>query len=122
MAKDKKLSALDRLVAQAMGEDRTFGLEDDPAKETLPELWECMSRIYIGRDNIKTPAVLSIQLVPGGVSLRITDRDMKSSLGVIVPHLDGAIPALENILAGPNPPWVQWGKGEPELRKRKTRK
>lgn len=122
MAKDKKLSALDRLVAQAMGEDRTFGLTDDPAIQTMPELWECMSRIYIGRDNIKTPAVLSCQLVPGGVSLRITDRDMKMSLGVIVPHLDSALPTLERVLAADNPPWVAWGKGEPELRKRKTRK
>lgn len=122
MAKERKMSALDRLVAQAMGDERTFGLADDPAKDTLPELWECMSRIYVGRDNIKTPAVLSLQLVPGGVQLRITDRDMKMSLGVIVPHLDGAIPTLERILASDNPPWIAWGKGEPELRKRKTRK
>jgi len=123
MAKsDKRLSALDRLIAQAMGDDRTFGLSDDPAKDTLPELWTCLSTVYVGRDNIKTPATLTIQLVPGGCSCKINDRDMKSSLGVIVPHLDGALVALETVLASDNPPWVQWGKGEPDLRKRKARK
>jgi len=119
---DRKLSALDRLVLQAMGDDRTFGLADDPAKETLPELWACLSTIYIGRDSIKQPAVLSCQLVPGGVQMRITDRDLKMGLGVIVPHLDQCLPSLEAVLASDNPPWVSWGKGEPELRKRKTRK
>jgi len=122
MAKDKKLSALDRLIAQAMGDDRHFGLENDPCKETMPELWNCMSTVYVGRDYIKTPATLTIQLVPGGTSCKINDRDMKSSLGVIVPFLDGCLPALESVLAGDNPPWVQWGKGEPDLRKRKSRK
>jgi len=125
MAKDKppeKLSALDRMILQAMGENRTFGLDDDPAKESMPELWTCMSTIYIGRDKIKQPASLAIALVPGGVSLRLTDRDMKQSLGVIVPHLDGSLLSLERVLAGENPPWVAWGKGEPELRTRKQRK
>jgi len=122
MAKDKRVSALDRAILQAMGDDRTFGLPDDPAKETMPELWTCLSTVYVGRDKIKIPASLGLVLVPGGVQLRLTDRDLKMGLSVIVPHLDGSLQALETVLSQENPPWVQWGKGEPELRTRKTRK
>lgn len=121
VAKDKNLSALDRLIEQAMGDNRSFGLEDDPAKDLYPQLWRCMSTVYVGRDNIKQPATLGVSLVPGGVAMRLTDRDIKHSLEVIVPHLEASLAALETVLCSANPPWKAWGKGEPELRKRKHR-
>lgn len=121
MAKEPKVSALDRAIQLAMGDDRTFGLADDPAKETMPGLWEFLTTIYVGRDKMKQPALLQLQAVPGGISCKLTDRDLRQSLGVIVPYFASALESLERIVSGPNPPWVQWGKGEPELRKRKAR-
>ena len=121
MAKADKLSALDRVIQQAMGDDRSFGLSDDPAKDQYPELWTCLSTIYVGRDRIKTPATLGLQAVPGGIACKLTDRDLRMGLSVIVPHLATALEALEAVLSGSHPPWMAWGKGEPELRKRKAR-
>lgn len=121
MAKDRKqLSALDRVLMHAMGEGRTVGLEDDPARERWPVLWEWLATIYVGKDYIKTPAVLTIRLGPEGVIATLTDRDLGVSAEITVPHLEDVLDGVNNAVSGPNPPIKTWGKKEPKLRKRQS--
>lgn len=119
--KDRPLSPLQRMVAQAMGEDRTFGAENDPAKERYPALWEFLATVYVSETRMKTPCKLTVQLGPGGVICSLTDPDMKQSLQVAFPHLVNLLEEMERAAADPLAPWKSWGKGEPELRKRKKR-
>jgi len=116
--KDRKLSAMDRVILQAMGEDRHVGKEDDPAKQQWPQLWEWLSTIYVGRDKIKQPAVLTITLGPEGVLCRLTDRDLAVSVNVSTAHLADVFPAIEAVLNAPDIPVQSWGKREPKLRTR----
>jgi len=116
----RKLSAFDRIVAMAMGDNRTLGLDSDPAKERCPQLWEFLSTIYVGRDRIVTPSKVSIQMGPEGCLVSLQVRDLAHGMNVSCPHLDQWADALEAALASPNPPWIAWGKKEPTLRKRKT--
>lgn len=120
MAKERRVSSMDKLIQQAMGEGRAVGAPDDPAASSYPELWEWLSRIYIGRDRLKTPAVMTVQLAPEGVLVRLTDRDLCVSVEAGCKYLADALPALEVLLQGPTPPIKSWGKKEPQLRKRKS--
>jgi hypothetical protein len=119
MAKDKPLSALQREVLQAMGEGRSIGLEDDPAREQFPALWEWLSTIYVGRDRIKQPASLTLTLVPGGVNVRLMDRDLCCSVEVTCRFLADALTSINENLISQNPGIKNWGKKEPHLRQRK---
>lgn len=119
MAKERHLSSLDRAIMQAMGEGRTIGREDDPAKDTFPQLWEWLSRIYVGKDRLKSPATVGISLAPEGVLVRLNDRDLGCGAAVVVAHLQDSFQALNAALEGPNPPFTFYGKKEPQLRKRK---
>jgi hypothetical protein len=119
MGSEPQLSHLDRLVQQAMGADRKLGSEDDPARKKFPALWEWLSRIYVGRDNIKQPAVLSIRLGPQGVLVTLTDRDLSVSFDMSCAHLQDTFAAMEAAIVAPNPPMRNWGKREPSVRKRK---
>jgi hypothetical protein len=116
----RRLSALDRIIGQAIGEDRTLGLPDDPAKVAYPTLWDWLSRIYVGRDHVKNPATLTIALGPEGVLATLTDRDLGVSFGVGCGHLDKVLATLEAALSGPHPPMRSWGRREPKVRKRKS--
>jgi len=117
----RKLSALDRAVMQAMGEGRSVGQEDDPARQKYPQLWDWMSRCYQGKDYLRTPSSLSISLGPEGVMISVTDRDLCVTVAASCCHLDEALAAIEQALGSDNPPMKFWGKGEPHLRKRKPR-
>jgi hypothetical protein len=121
MAKEKKLSSLDRVILQAMGENRTVGRSDDPAVQRWPELWTWLSTIYIGSEKMKKPSVLSITLQPDGVLARIVDNDLCCSVQVNCMHLDGIFDRLEEALNRPDLPVSTWGKKEPELRTRKRK-
>jgi len=121
MAKEKKVSSLDRVILQAMGENRTVGREDDPARERWPELWAWLSTIYVGRDKMKKPSVLSITFQPDGVLARIVDSDLCCSVQVNCMHLDGIFDNLEAALNRPDLPVSTWGKKEPTLRNRKQK-
>jgi len=119
MAKsEKKPSALDRAIAQAVGDGRTLGADADTAREKYPAVWEWMSRVYIGTDKVRTPASVTISLGPTGVLVRIADRDLMVSCGASCEFLDDALSALEKALTADVPPIVSWGKKEPRLRKR----
>jgi hypothetical protein len=116
---DKKLSALERLVQEAMGEGKSFGNGDDPAKGKWPELWRWLSTCYIGRDHVKQPATLSIRLGPEGVLVSLFDRDLAVSIDVTAGSLEDSFQALENALTGPHPPVKSFGRREPRVRKRR---
>ena len=121
MAKDKeKLSSLDRAIMQAMGEGRVFGSVEDPAHEVFPELWQWLTRCYVGKDRVKQPAAIGISAVAGGFNVRISDRDLGVGIQVVVTKLQDAFSALEQALGDPNHPLANWGKKEPYLRKRKS--
>lgn len=121
MAKsDRKPSALDRLVQEAMGSNKVFGHPDDGAKASFPELWRWLTTCYLGRDHIKQPATLSIRLGPEGVLASLIDRDLCVSIDVSCSFLADVLPTLESALTGPNPPIKSWGKREPHLRRRKA--
>lgn len=121
MAREKeRLSAFERIVQAAMGDNRTLGLDTDPTKEECPELWRFLTTIYVGRDKLMTPGKITLQLGPEGCLVQLVVRDIAHSIGVGCPHIDGWARALESALAGPNPPWQPWGRKEPNLRKRKS--
>lgn len=116
----RRLSALDRAIEQAMGSGRKVGREDDPAQQSHPNLWEWLSRIYIGEDRMMQPASLTVQLGPEGVLVRISSRDLQSSVSVSCPYLKDILDAIESELSRDNPNIQSWGKSEPKLRKRKS--
>jgi len=118
---ERKLSALDRAILQAIGDGVRVGLEDDPARETMPNLWEWLTRTDGGQDHVMQPAVVSIQLGPEGVLVTVTHRDLKRSVGAACLHLGQALEALEATLALPNPPIRSWGKEDAHLRKRRQK-
>jgi hypothetical protein len=120
MGKEPKVSALDRAIQQAMGEGRHLGLEADPARERYPALWEWLSRIYVGRDQIKQPATLTIRLGPEGCLVTLTDRDLCVSMDASCASLTTALDAMEAALQAPNPALRNWGKKEPQLRRRRS--
>lgn len=118
---DHPLSALDRLIQQAIGDGRALGADDDPAEQKYPNVWRWMSQCYVMRDRVRTPSPLTIKLTPTGVVATLTDRDLASSCTVACQHLSQVLDALEETLAGPNPLIVSWGRKEPQLRKRQPR-
>lgn len=120
MSKERKLSVLDRVVHQLMGNgERSLGNAEDPARESLPNLWEWLSRINVGRDLLKAPAVLTIRLGPECAIASLTDRDLAVSLDAPTPYLAGALEALERELSCAQLALKSWGKKEPQLRKRR---
>src|SRR5436190_2369914 len=102
--KDKSVSSLDRIILQAMGENRSVGRSDDPAKESYPQLWDWMSRIYVGRDRIKKPATLTLTLEPDGIVAKLVDRDMCVSVQVSCAHMANIFDQIENALCNGNLP------------------
>lgn len=115
------MSALDRAIQSAVGDGRTLGRDDDPARVSLPNVWEWLTKIYIGLDRVRTPASIQIKLGPEGVLVSMSDRDLGVSVGASCTHLEGAMQALEAALTSDVPPVVSWGKKEPQLRKRNSR-
>lgn len=120
VAKDNgRLSALDRLVQNAIGDDVAMGSQDDPARKDLPELWKWLATVSVGKDLMKQPATLSIRLGPDCVLVSLVDRDLGVSVEASSSSLQGAFAAMEAALTGSNPPVKSWGKRQPHLRKRK---
>jgi len=118
---ERKLSALDRAILQAIGEGIQVGHESDPAQQKYPNLWEWLTRTRGGQDHVMQPAVVSLQLGPEGCLVTVTHRDLKRSVGAACLHLDDALAALEAVLALPNPPIRSWGKEDAHLRKRRQK-
>ena len=122
MAKsERKLSALDRAVEQAIGDGREVGNPEDPAKERWPELWQWLTRIYVGKDKLVTPASLSIRMVTGGVAVSCSHRDLAVAVSCTTPLLADVLDAIEKALADPSTPLASWGRKEPTTRTRKLK-
>lgn len=119
MAKEKRISSLDRVIETAMGHDRPVGAVDDPMRTSHPNLWEWLATTTVGDKYLKQPASLSIQLGPEGVLIRITDRDLSVSVDVGCRHLCQVLDSVEAVLGNPSIPVRSWGKKEPKLRERK---
>jgi hypothetical protein len=120
MAKERKLSSFDRIVEMAMGNNKVLGCEDDPARLAFPALWEWLSTVYVGKDHVKAPATITIQLGPEGVLVRLADRDLASAVDGSCRHLSEVFQTLETTLTTPGSPMRSWGRKEPQLRKRKS--
>lgn len=118
---ERKLSALDRAILQAIGDGVQVGHPDDPAKDLYPNLWEWLTRTEGGKDHVMQPAVVTIQLGPEGVLATVTHRDLKRSVGAACIHLGEVLEALEAVLSMPNPPIRSWGKEDAHLRKRRQK-
>ncbi len=119
-ATKRPLSAVDRAIAQTIGDGRAVGADDDPSTSAHPQLWGFLSTIYVGRDHIKTPASFTVKLGPGGVVVTLTDRDLRIGVDVGCQHLADILDALEQALTNPKTTFKSWGKGEPMLRKRRS--
>jgi len=115
----KALSALDKAILTAVGQEKKLGLDNDPAKTAYPCLWDWLTRTGEGTEFIMQPASISIQLGPEGVFATITHRDLQVTCSVACERLDDALTALESALSDPHPPIKHWGKQEPLLRKRR---
>jgi len=118
---ERKLSALDRAILQAIGEGISVGQDSDPAREKYPCLWEWLTRTRGGQDHVMQPAVVTLQLGPEGVLCTVMHRDLKRSVGAACLHLDDALASLEAVLSQPNPPIRSWGKEDAHLRKRRQK-
>lgn len=118
MAKERHLTFVERLIEQALGNNQKVGADDDPAETEFPTLYEWLSTVYVGKDKIKVPASLSINLAPGGVIVRVTDRDLSRSVEVTCQYLNQALSTMEQALTGERVGMKIIGKKEPKLRTR----
>jgi hypothetical protein len=116
-----RLSALDRAIQTALGDDRPLGTPDDPARRKLPNLWAWLSQTRAGGDYVKQPAILTVRLGPQGVLATLTDRDLAVSLDVSSETLAGVFLAVETALQAVAPPLRSWGRKEPQLRRRRPK-
>jgi hypothetical protein len=119
-AKPRKLSALERVLSQAIGDGQKFGRDEDPARVNWPNLWAWLTTIYVGRDSLKSPAVLTIRMGPEGAIASLTDRDLAVALDASSATLEGIFAEVERLLASETPPIRVWGKREPTVRRRKS--
>lgn len=118
---DRKLSALDRAIMQALGDGRKVGRDDDPAAMAYPAVWEWLTKTEGGRDHIMQPAVITLQLGPEGCLVSLTHRDLRVMCGVACPHVGDALATLQAALSAPVPPLRSWGKDLPNLKKRRPK-
>jgi len=117
-AGQQRISAMQRALETATGKGRVIGADDDPFRESMPELWEWLATLYPVDDRVKHPATITITLTPGGVMANMTDRDLCCSIGASAKHLADVFQALQTALTSEVPPIRTWGKKEPALRKR----
>jgi len=123
MAKtEKQLTALDRLIAAAVGDNTILGSPSDPASAEFPNVWEWLSRTEAGKDFLKDPARLSLALVPGGVQVALTDSTFGVTVDAVSDTLSGVFAALERNLTAQTPTIRTWRKGEISLKKKPKKK
>jgi len=115
----KELTHLERLIGQAIGQERALGREDDPAREKYPHLWEWLTTIYVGQDYIKSPATIRIAMGPDGPLITLSDADLAIGMDTHCASLEGILDHLEAELGQPAPPFKPYNKKQPTLRKRK---
>lgn len=122
MAKEKPervLTALDKMVARALGETVPLGTPLDPVRESCPNVWACLSTTAAGEDHLMTPSRLSLSLTPGGVIVALSSQALAFSLSTSCVLLVEAFQAMETCLTGPAPPFQLWDGKETKLRKKR---
>lgn len=118
---ERKLSALDRALMQAIGDGLVVGRQDDTAQNKYPLLWEWLTKTEGGRDYIMQPAIITLQLGPEGCLVTLTHRDLRRTVPVACQFLEEAFAAMEEALGKPNCPIKSWGKDQPHLKKRRQK-
>jgi len=119
MGKEKKeLTPLERLLAQAVGNGVSLGHASDPAKASLPNVWEWLSTTDAGDEFLKDPCSIRIALVPGGVQGSLTDSSLGVTVDATSETLEGLFAALERNLQSAHPTIRTWRKGDLQLRKK----
>lgn len=119
--KEDRISALDRAIQQAMGDNRVFGLADDPAREKWPNVWDWLTKVETEDGHVMQPASLTLVLGPEGVIVNLTHRDLTMGATISVPHLGDALDAMEGALASAHPPLRFWGKNLPTLKRKRPK-
>lgn len=115
----RPLSAMDRTIQAAVSDERTLGNEEDPARESMPNLWEWLTRTKASRDHVITPGKLVITACPGGWIIQLNHADLAQSFEASSIDLGGCIAAMEVWLASPQCIPKSWGKKQPTARRRK---
>jgi hypothetical protein len=118
-AEDTPMSALDKMISRALGENVPLGSILDPIKESCPNLWACLSSTAAGADHLMSPARLSLSLTPGGVIVGLSSQALAFSLDTSCVLMIEAFEAMEKALTGPAPAFRVWDNKEVRLRKRK---
>lgn len=119
MAKERILTALDKMVLRAIGREDSLGPEADVAAESFPLLVAWLTRVDAGRDHVKDPARLTIRAVPGGYCVSLADATFGIGLDAGSSTLQGVFAALEAALGSETPALKTFGKMR-GVRKRKS--
>lgn len=118
---ERRLSALDRAIQSALGDGRTVGLENDPAAQQYPDVWQWLTKTDGGRDHVMQPAVITLQLGPEGCLVSLTHRDLRRACTIACPFLGDALESLQRALTSEHPPIRSWGKDDANLKKRRPK-
>lgn len=89
-----------------------FGLEDDPAKEDYPVLWDFMCNGRDTQGGVKKRATLTIEAINTGFAFTMRDLGLSSKVDGTCEHLDMVFDVLESMLRNPRCPWRPIGKGQ----------
>jgi len=114
------LSAVDRLIAKAIGRDDTLGNPDDEVNLIAPVTLAWLTRIDCGKGLVKEPAKLTLKAVSGGFLATISDMSLGKAIDVLVPQLGTLWVCLESALTQTVPNIRQFGRGDVKLKKRKV--
>jgi len=118
LKKDRKVSILDRLVQEAIGEGHQLGHPDDPAQQLYPELWRWMAQTSAGKAHTMEPGRLTLSLVPGGVLATVNHRGLNMAVETTALYLDDVLRQMEAVLASANPPIKHSSRGQEKIRKK----
>lgn len=115
----RKLSIMQRMVLQAIGDNRKIGNPNDPLRETCPNVYEFMTNTDAGKERVKSPAFLKVVPAVNGYLAILTDPDMAASIEVAITDAEQVWTALERGLVDGTATIKTWGKKGPNFRKRR---
>lgn len=119
---EAKLTLLDRLVKEAIGNNRILGGPDDEAVLSFPEVWEWLTRTRCGDEHVKQPARLSVTAIPGGWLASISDSTLCVTVDATTDKLQDAFGALERGLGNGTATIRTWGDKQATLKKQPKQK
>ena len=104
------LKALEKR-AKATASKEPYGNPSDPAVTLYPELWAMFTVRVCESGRSKQPGRISVQAVPGGVQITITDLTLSYACQATSETLQGCFAALEEAM-GRDDTWREIGYGE----------